>query len=320
MQQPEKKDILFDSADGTTSVAGYFYTTPGARPHCVVQISHGMREYIARYETTAAWFAPRGVVVCGNDHLGHGSTAKAEADLGYFSGEGGRNYLLADMKTMNELAHRQYPGLPVVLLGHSMGSFFAREYATQHADTIDGLILSGTSGQNKLVDVGIALVNFIGLFKGQRARSKLIDNMAAGGYMKRIPNPATPHDWISRDTAVVEKYANDPKCTTGFTLNGYKEMFKTLKAVSSPAWAGKMPKDLPVMIMSGADDPVGAYGEGTAQVKGWLEEAGVETLVYKLYPGARHEMLNEVNKEEVYEDILGFIEQVCKAAAAATKT
>ena len=319
MPQLVKKGIRFDSADGRTSAAAFLYTDAAVRPFCVLQISHGMCEMMSRYEETAAYFAARGVAVCGNDHLGHGETAKAEANLGYF-GEGGRNFLLEDMKTMNALAHSHFPGLPVVLLGHSMGSFFAREYPIKWPESIDGLIISGTGGKNPLVDVGIGLTTTLSAVKknGAHARSNFVDHLAFGAYLKRIGHPKTVYDWLSRDEAVVDAFVADPKCTFRFTLNGYKELFLMLKEVTGPKWAARMPKDLPMLIIAGEEDPVSGYGEGTRQVEGWLREAGVRDLAYKIYPGARHEVLNETNREEVYADVLAFVERVCGQPARRT--
>ncbi len=312
MPQLVKKDIRFDSADGKTSAAAFLYTGAEVRPFCVLQISHGMCEMMSRYEETAAYFAARGVAVCGNDHLGHGETAKTEADLGYF-GEDGRNFLLEDMKTMNALARSHFPGLPVVLLGHSMGSFFAREYPIKWPETIDGLIISGTGGKNPLVDVGITLTTVLSAVKkdGTHARSNFVDKLAFGAYLKRISHPKTVYDWLSRDEAVVDAFVADPKCTFRFTLNGYKELFLMLKEVTGPEWAAQMPKDLPTLLISGGEDPVSGYGEGAKQVEGWLREAGVRDLAGKVYPGARHEVLNETNRAEVYADVLVFAERVC---------
>ncbi|MDL2323685.1 alpha/beta hydrolase [Ruminococcaceae bacterium OttesenSCG-928-A16] len=307
MQKIERKSIWFNSADGKNKIAGFFYTCPEVEPFCVLQISHGMCEYIDRYQDFAYFLARNGVVVCGNDHLGHGASASTEDDLGYFTEKGGRKFALQDLHTMNQKAHEAYPHLPVVLLGHSMGSFFARRYAALWPKTISGLVISGTGGPNPLAAAGIAMAGLVAKIKGPRHRSSLVHNMAFGAYLKKIENPKTPYDWISRDEEIVALYANDAKCVFQFTVNGFHELFSALKDVSSPGWAAGINKQMPVYMFAGDADPVGDYGKGVVTVYNWLRDAGVKNVQLKLYPGGRHEMLNETNRAEVYDDVLEFL-------------
>ncbi len=307
MPKTVKRDIRYKSSDGINEVAGYFYTSDETQPFCVLQISHGMCEYMDRYSEFAHFLAGQGVVVCGNDHLGHGDTAAEPDDYGYFTEKDGRRHVLADLITMNQKAHEAYPGLPVILLGHSMGSFYARRYAVQWPDSIEGLIISGTGGRNPLAGAGLALVRALQGIYGGRHRSKLVRSMVFGSYLNKIENPRTRYDWVSRDEAVAKQYATDPKCTFIFTLNGFHELFSILRDVSSPAWAVGIPKDMPVFVFSGDADPVGDYGKGVKQVAGWLHGAGVKHLEVKLYPGGRHEMINEINRADVYADVLAFL-------------
>lgn len=304
-----KKDIWFDSSDGVNQVAAYIFSDEEVEPFCILQISHGMCEYMARYDDFAKYLTQNGIIVCGNDHLGHGSTAKNEKDLGYFTELNGRKHVLADLKKLNELVRREYPGLPLVLLGHSMGSFFARKYAAQWPETIDGLIISGTGGPNPQVDLGIRLSRVIARVFGGRHRSNLLDVMTFRDYLKQIKRPKTPYDWVSRDESIVEKYKNDPLCTFKFTANGFHELYQSLKEVNGTEWARQVPKDLPVYLFSGDADPVGQYGRGVLIVRDMLKEAGVEQLECKLYPGGRHEMLNETNRQEVYEDVIHYLQR-----------
>lgn len=304
MSEIRKKDIVFDSADGRSCVKGYFYTCPSVSPRAVLQISHGMCEYIGRYEDFAGYMARCGYVVCGNDHLGHGATSDGPGGMdGFFAEKGGGTYVLQDLHTMNGLASSRFPGLPVILLGHSMGSFFARMYAAAWPDTIAALALSGTGGPNPLGKLGLLLTNVLAGLKGPRYRSLLINNLAFGQYLKRVEHPRTPYDWITRDTAVVSAYAKDPKCTFVFTVSAFHELMAALDAVSSQAWADKLPKDLPVMLFSGDMDPVGDYGKGVRTVYEMLCRAGLRDVSIRLYAGGRHEMLNEINRDEVYTDI-----------------
>ncbi len=309
MQKTERKDIWFNSSDNIHKIQAHFYTNANVKPFCILQISHGMSEYMRRYEEFASFLAACGVVVCGNDHLGHGGSVATEDDLGFFTEKGGRRFVLQDLKQMGKIARTAFPGLPLVLLGHSMGSFFARRYAAMWPQDIDGLIISGTGGKNPLVNFGLALSSVIAKTNGARTRPPLLHNMAFGSYLAKVPNPATPHDWISRDSEVVAKYSADPLCTFHFTANGFHELLAVLKKVSGPAWAVQVRKDMPVLMIQGSADPVGNYGKGPNQVRRWMHAAGVKNLEYITYEGARHEVLNETNRADVYNDVLQFLKK-----------
>lgn len=301
------EDIRFKSSNGQNDVAAYIFTCENVQPKAILQISHGMCEYIGRYKEFAGFMAEHGFVVCGNDHLGHGKTSNGPDEDGYF-GPNGRRYVLKDLKRMNEIVREKYPGLPLVLLGHSMGSFYARWFAAEYPDAIDGLIISGTGGRNPAAGVGIKVTELVAGMKGPAYRSKMVDRMAFGSYLKKIPNPDTPYDWICTDKEIVAAYAKDPKCTFMFTVNGFHELLCTLQEVSSPNWAARLKTETPVYLFSGDMDPVGDYGKGVEQVFQWIKEAGVQDVQLKLYPGGRHEMLNEVNRAQVYADVLAWCE------------
>lgn len=304
-----RRDIWFDSSDSCNKVAGYVYTNPYIAPYCVLQISHGMCEYIERYEEFAAFLAANGIAVCGNDHLGHGSTVQRSQDFGFFTQKGGRRFAVADLRFMNDKIREIFPGLPIVLLGHSMGSFFARKYVAKWPHTVDGLILSGTAGKNPLAGPAAFLTTIIGAAKSGRYRSAFVHKLAFKQYLKKIYQPNTEYDWISRDEAIVEAYAQDPYCTFMFTVNGFHEVFCALQDVTGPAWAKLVRRNMPLMMIQGDADPVGDYGRGTAMVRAWLKDAGVRSVEYKLYAGARHEVLNELNRQEVYKDVCNFLQR-----------
>lgn len=305
MSEIQREDIWFNSSNGASRVAGFYYTCPSVPPRAVVQLSHGMCEYIGRYEEVAAHLARNGYAVAGNDHLGHGATAAGE--YGYFGPDGAR-HILHDLHTMNRLARERFPGLPVILLGHSMGSFFARLFAAVYPDAIDALILSGTAGPNPALTAGILLSRMLSRTKGEKYRSNVIQKMAFGSYLARIPHPNTPYDWITRDEEIVAAYAKDPRCTFTFTVNAFYEMFCTLRAVSSERWAERLKKTTPVLLFAGDQDPVGSYGKGVCTVERMLRAAGVQDLTLLLYPGGRHEMLNEINRQDVYADLLDWLD------------
>ena len=308
MLETRKNAIKFNSSNGVNQIAGYWFENEGVRPKAILQISHGMCEYFLRYEEFAVFMAQHGYLVCGNDHLGHGESVP-DGQEGFFAPQDGADYILRDLYQMNALVSRKYPGLPVLLLGHSMGSFFARRYAVLYPETIKALILSGTAGPNPMAKLGIALTEMLGKAKGPQHRSALVHLMAFGQYLKKIPHYATPYDWITRDEEIIQRYANDSKCTFMFTVSAFHDLMRTLDAVSSEHWANRLPKTLPVALFSGDMDPVGDYGRGVRKVYQMLRKAGVKDVEMKLYHGARHEVLNETNRAEVYEDILAWCEK-----------
>ena len=283
-----------------------FRCVPEGQVRAVLQLSHGMVEYIDRYRPLAEYLADRGILVTGHDHLGHGASIRTKEDYGYFAEPDGNRAVLADLHAVTVLTKQLYPDLPYFLLGHSMGSFFARMYAVLYPETLHALVLSGTGGPNPLAGVGLALTEAIGRVKGRKHRSKFLNNMAFGQYLKRVDSPDTPYDWISRDKEVVARYAQDAKCTFIFTASAFHELMAILRAVNRPQWAQKVDKRLPVALFAGDADPVGDYGRGVESVYRALKDAGVKDVFLKLYPGARHEILNETNRAEVYADILAW--------------
>lgn len=308
MLETRKNAIKFNSSNGSNQIAGYWLEHETVRPKAILQISHGMCEYFSRYDDFAAFMAQHGYLVCGNDHLGHGQSAP-DGEEGFFAAQDGADYVLRDLYQMNALISRKYPGLPVFLLGHSMGSFFARRYAVLYPETIKALILSGTAGPNPMAKVGIALTEMLSKTKGPQYRSRLVYGMAFGQYLKKIPHPATPYDWITRDEEIVHQYAGDPKCTFLFSVSAFHDLMRTLDAVSSQRWANRLPKALPIALFAGDMDPVGDYGKGVRKVYQMLRKAGVKDVEMKLYHGARHEILNETNRQEVYADVLAWCEK-----------
>ena len=277
-------------------------------PRCILQISHGMCEYIGRYDDFAGYMAQKGYVVCGNDHLGHGATSSGPNGTdGYFAEKDGRKFVLQDLHEMNRLAREAYPGLPVILLRTQHGQLFLRGCMPS---CIRKRCMHWCSAAravpNPLAGVGLALTEAIGRVKGRKHRSKFLNNMAFGQYLKRVDSPDTPYDWISRDKEVVARYAQDAKCTFIFTASAFHELMAILRAVNRPQWAQKVDKRLPVALFAGDADPVGDYGRGVESVYRALKDAGVKDVFLKLYPGARHEILNETNRAEVYADILAW--------------
>lgn len=274
----------------------------------VLQISHGMIEFIERYDGFAQFLNTKGIVVYGNDHLGHGHTAKTDDDLGYFCKENMSETVVKDLHTVTEYAKKQYPGVPYIFFGHSMGSFLARRYLMTYGTEVDAGIICG-SGSTPGAVLGFAKFTcaVIKLFHGDRYRSNFVKNSSFAGYLKRINPVRTSNDWLTKDEAIVDWYNAQKFCTFTFTINGYNTLFDTITYIQKPENIAKVPKDLPVFYIAGEDDPVGAYGEGVKQAASNFVNAGVKDVTVKLYPGDRHEILNELDKETVYNDVYEWI-------------
>ncbi len=296
----------YPSSDGQNTIVFYRYVPRETAPRAILQISHGMCEYIGRYEPFADYLCGLGYLVAGNDHIGHGETAKSEADLGF---TGGAECLVDDVYRLTECLKAEYPGLPVVLFGHSMGSFVARRYLEKYPEAADAAMISGTGGPDSPTGFGKALTRFLMLFHGERYRSTFVKNIAFMGYNKHFESENCKDAWISRDREIVARYGKDPLCQFTFTLRGYYDLFTLLGKVSKKTWAGNLKKDLPILMISGDDDPVGAYGVGVKKVYDRMLAAQMSDVTLKLYDGARHEVLNETNRAEVFADIAAWLEQ-----------
>lgn len=270
------------------------------------QITHGMAEHGERYEDFARFLCEKGFAVVVNDHIGHGKSVKNDDDLGYFGENDGWNALVEDERNITALMEKEFPDVPLIYFGHSMGSFIAREYIRRYAKIdprIKGAIICGTGGRNPAVGVAITLAGTIAKTKGSKFRSELINKLAFGTYNKQIPAPATPFDWLSTDKDQVAKYIADKYCGFLFTAAGYRDLFTLLKVISQPGWYDSISTTLPILLTAGGDDPVGGYGKGVREVYNGLKERGVYDVTLKIYPGMRHEILNEVENRKVYEDM-----------------
>jgi len=298
---PSRKEFTFPSSDGVHQVHAVEWTPDGA-PRAVVQLVHGICEYALRYDLFAQFLTAHGFLVVGHDHLGHGLTAKGPSEYGFFTDWG---HIVSDVHTLHTVTAARHPTLPYFLLGHSMGSFVARTYLIDHPGELTGCILSGT-GQESAVTVALGKL-LTGLGDPHKV-NKLFYNLSIGAYNKKFAPNRTPADWICRDEAVVDAYLADPQCNFKTTAGMNHAMMIGLQYVANKANLEKMDKDLPVYFFAGDADPVGAMGKGVKKVAGWFREAGMKDVTVKLYPGGRHEMLNERNKDEVFADTLAWLE------------
>lgn len=301
------RKFSFTSHDHTTTIHGYLWV-PKIPVRAILQISHGMTEHIVRYDSFARYLNTKGVLVVGHDHLGHGDSVQSEDLRGYFAEKDGDKIVIHDLYQITRHIHEQYPGIPYFILGHSMGSFFARRFIAYYGNEIDGAIILGTGYKKPLtINSAIAITSLVGKFKKPQETSKLIETCGFGHFNKKIPMSKTPKDWLSKDTKIIEEYLNDPACMFEFTINGYETLFKSIRIACDPRLMEKMPKTLPVLIASGEDDPVGDYGEGVKTVYKMFSEVGMQDVSLRLYPNDRHELLNESDREQIFQDIWQWI-------------
>lgn len=302
---PVVEEVSFASATGITDIYAKLWRTENT-PVAILQIAHGMAEHIERYHDFASFMAENGVLVAANDHAGHGKSVGKEQILGYFGKQNGWDHVLQDVQTLHDLIVERYPAVPYILMGHSMGSFLARTYASRSGKGFAAFIFSGTSGKNPAVSVGKLVAKLEIRRNGEAKPSHMLHNMSVGGYNKAFAPARTGSDWLSRVEEQVDKYENDPLCGFEFTAEGMLDIFSGLEEISSEKWAALVP-DIPILLMSGDHDPVGGNGKGVRQVYDWLKRTGHGHVTLRLYPDGRHEMLNESNYQEVYDDVLAFV-------------
>ena len=276
---------------------------PAGQPKGLVQILHGMAEHIDRYQRLAQALNEAGYLVFGRNHRGHGPEAKT---LGYFADENGWQYLADDIWADAQAVRGQYPGLPYFLLGHSMGSFLAREYALQHGKELSGLILSGTGWYPRALCRSARL---LAKLSPRKKPAMLVGGIAFSGNNKPFSPGRTGFEWLSRDEQEVDKYVADPLCGFCFTGGAFADFFGGLAALTYENDLKAMPKDLPVYFVSGDQDPVGQMGKGVLQVAEQFKRIGMTDVTVKLYPGARHEVFNETNRDEIISDLIAWLNE-----------
>ena len=274
----------------------------------VISVVHGMAVHSDRYIDIAAYLCERGYAVFMHDHAGHGKSVASEDDLGYFSKEEGNEKIVDDIKSVIELINKELPEKPVILWGHSMGSFAARRFIAKYPGSVDGAVICGTAGANPAAAAGIMLAGVIEKFLGGHHRSDFLDKMAFGAYNKKFEKK-TGFEWLSVNEENIAAYVKDPLCGYRFTANGFKCLFSLLKSVSGKEWYNTVP-DMPLHLIAGDMDPVGNYGKGVEEVYNKLLSSGHNKVSIRLYKGLRHEIHNEDARNEVLDDIVRFADSV----------
>ncbi|MCQ6562109.1 alpha/beta hydrolase [Paenibacillus mendelii] len=275
----------------------------------IVQLVHGSCEHAGRYEAFAQYLTGQGLVVYANDHRGHGLSVKNNEDFGYFGERDGWDHMVDDLYKLTGLARREHPGLNVTMLGHSMGSFMARHYAVKYGSAVDGMILSGTAHYGRLL---LRLARLIAVWevwsRGSRFHSTFLYRMTYQSFNHRFQPIRTNQDWLTRDQSIVDRFMADERCGFVFTASGFRDMFDGLLYITKPANISQTPKSLPILLLSGTDDPVGTYGKMVEEAYNAYRTVGVIDVNMKLYEGMRHEILNEIGREQVYADILDWLQ------------
>lgn len=304
-------DFYFPSSDGENRIRARRWQDDEREPVGLLQISHGIIEHIERYDDFARYMAAKGFIVFGNDHLGHGKSVKADYDLGFFGAEDGWEHIVDDVHQLHDIMNGEYPQLPYFILGHSMGSFILRTYLIRYPeDRLTGALISGTGQQPKIVLLGGVILAKLECWRlGSRGISRIANNLSLNSYNKFFEPSRTPHDWLSRDEEQVDRNLADPLCNFDPSVSALLEMLRGIRFIGSVKNARKMRHDLPVFFFSGDKDPVGEQGKGVRRAVAVFKKAGMKDVKLKLYPEGRHEMLNELNRGEVYGDVSAWIEE-----------
>ncbi|RLL46601.1 alpha/beta hydrolase [Oceanobacillus piezotolerans] len=298
------KDTFWLKTTDDTEIYVKRWFNPNQRPKAIVQLAHGMVEHIERYDIFSSNLLEQGIFVYGNDHRGHGQTGLRYDSLGYFASEDGFLKVVDDLFLITSYIKKDYPDTPIFLLGHSMGSFLARIYVQRYSKEIAGVILTGTGYTPLfLTTLGITLARAL----SQREESALMNHLVFGNYNKRINNPKKTHDWLTRDENVVQKFITDPLC--GFTPSAsyFHDLLTGIQLMQDNQRNSMIRTDLPMLFVSGTEDPVGNYGKGVWKTMNLYHQLGIDDIMVYFYEEARHEVLNEVNKEEVFDSIYQWI-------------
>ncbi len=303
-----EKDI-FKFKSGNKEIFAYkWLPEKGIRIKAIIQAVHGMAEHASRYRAFGLAMAKEGIAVYTSDLRGHGKTAGHIDNVGYFADKNGWSLVLEDIHKLTAIIKKDHPGIPLFLFGHSMGSLFVRNYAFLHGKDIEGIILTGNSGDPGLLKyLGVLVSRLEILLKGKRARSPFLNKLTLGAYNKAFSPARTDFDWLSRDNKTVDDYVDDPFCGGIFSAGFFLDLSHGAFAVNDPVNISKTPGDLPIFLLSGERDAVGNMAKDIEKICSQYKNAQVKNLSIKIYPGARHELLNETNKEEVYGDIASWL-------------
>lgn len=308
---------IVPSTDGVHNLYGKIYLPIGT-PKATFQIIHGMTDHIERYHDFMEFMAENGYVTFAHDQLGHGRTAGDVENLGFIAEENGDQLLIDDVYAFGDELVKAYESIPHIVFGHSMGSFIARLFAEKHPENTDMLIIASTGGPQSLAPLGLAITDLGGRIKGADYKSEAMQKLILDAFNRSFKDEGREHAWLSRNMQKVEEYENDERSNFGFSVKSLYDLVKLSTDCNTDEWFERFKKDMPVLIISGEVDPVGENGKGVYEVYKSLKEQGVEDITFKLYKDCRHELLNELNSDEVMDDILLWTDE--RRASAGGKT
>jgi alpha-beta hydrolase superfamily lysophospholipase len=303
----QRASFTLTAADGVALfVHGW---RPEAMARGVVQIAHGLAEHGGRYARLASALTEAGYAVYANDHRGHGRSARTPEDLGFFAARDGWGKCLEDLWQLNRRIAADHPGAPIILLGHSMGSFMAQYFIGAHGEALAGVVLSGSGGKpSALAAVGRLIGRLERLRLGRRGRSALMHALAFGAFNKPFEPARTPFDWLSRDAAEVDKYIADPLCGFPASAQLWIDLLDALGDMTSASRLARIPKRLPIYVVAGSRDPVGGNTKSIAQLLSAYRAAGLERVAHRFYADARHELFNDINRDQVTGDLIAWLD------------
>ena len=318
-----KRNFYYASADLKTGIHAVEWN-PDRKPTGILQIVHGMAEFVDRYDRFAEVCLQEGILVVGHDHLGHGKSVypvgtsdteggNPEHPYGYFCTGDSVDVLVEDVHSLRGQMQKQYPDVQYIILGHSMGSFVVRNYLSKYGEGLAGAIIMGTGMQPKgLLTVARTLIRILKKIQGERHKSSLINVLAFGSNNARIKPVQSVMDWLSRDAVEVAKYDADPLCGFTFTLNGFDTLFSLIERLHRPESVSNIPRGLSVLFVSGTEDPVGEYGKAVERVYRSYVDAGIQDVQIRLYENDRHEILNELDRDMVAGDLCEWIDGILR--------
>jgi len=310
-------NYTYKSADGVSTIHAVKWI-PDGEVKAVLQIVHGMMEYIERYDEFARFLSSNGILVAGHDHIGHGHTAKDDSELGIMHTDDPSGVMVEDIISNYKTVKEEYPGVPYFILGHSMGSYMLRKTLSeknQELSELSGAIIMGTGTEkDMLLYCGNAIIGIVKAFKGRDYKSKFVKGLMFNPYYNEFDIEGKDYErsWLSKDVTLVEKYYNDKYCVFDFSVNGYKALVDSTIYDNKVSNIEKINKKLPVLFISGSKDPVGGLSDGVKKAVEKFKAAGMEKVTLKLYEGMRHEVLNEVGRAEVYEYLFQWITENMK--------
>lgn len=305
-----RDEFYFPSKDGNTEIHTIEWK-PEGEVRAVLQICHGMVEYIKRYDEFAQFLCEKGFYVVGNDHLGHGKSVQSKSEYGFFDKKYGNACVLGDIHTLRRRTAKKYPEVPYFMLGHSMGSSLLRQYIQRYGNGLSGVVLMGVTADHRKFSLLFIkrLCRLMAAVRGWHYRSRMIDELVTGSFNKKFKPAATRADWITSDKEHLEAYVSDPLCSFIFTVNAYYCMMSGMLGMQKKENISMIPKGLPVLFVSGAEDPVGNFGKGVRKVCETYRSAGMQDVSLRLYEGDRHEILNETDRYRVYQDLYEWFEE-----------